>query len=54
MRLVEEEDVDLTEYEDFAYVYTHLGRFLDDIYQAQPIHSVLGCLTPAGSRPPGS
>jgi transposase InsO family protein len=46
MRTIKEEEVDLTEYEDFADAYAHLGRFLDDVDQRKRIHSALGYLTP--------
>src|SRR3954447_875941 len=32
MRTIKEEEVDLTEYRDFADAYDQLGRFLDDVY----------------------
>jgi putative transposase len=47
MRTIKEEEVDLTEYEDFTDAYAHLGQFLDDVYQRKRIHSALGYLTPA-------
>jgi putative transposase len=42
-----EEEVDLSEYRDFADAYGQLGRFLDDVYNRKRIHSSLGYLTPA-------
>jgi putative transposase len=47
MRTIKEEEVDLTEYEDFADAWRHLGRFLDDAYNRKRIHSALGSLTPS-------
>lgn len=47
IRTIKEEEVDLTEYEDFHDAYQQLGRFLDDVYQRKRIHSSLGYLTPA-------
>jgi putative transposase len=47
MRTIEEEEVDLTEYEDFADAWRQLGRFLDDVYNRKRIHSALGYLTPS-------
>ena len=43
----EEEEVDLSEYEDFGDARRGLGRFLDDVYNRTRIHSSLGYLTPA-------
>ncbi len=47
MRTIREEEIDLSEYRDFADAYGQLGRFLNDIYNRKRIHSSLGYLTPA-------
>jgi putative transposase len=47
MRTIKEEEVDLSEYEDFSEAMRGLGRFLDDVYNRKRIHSSLGYLTPA-------
>ena len=46
-RVVEEEEVNLTEYRGYHDAYDHLGRFLDEVYMHKRIHSSLGYLTPA-------
>jgi transposase InsO family protein len=46
MRTIKEE-VDLTEYRDFADARRQLGRFLDAVYNRKRIHSSLGYLTPS-------
>lgn len=46
MRTIKEEEVDLSEYSDFADVYRQIGRFLEDVYNTKRIHSALGYLTP--------
>lgn len=47
MRTIKEEEVDLSEYEDYHDAMQQLGRFLDDVYLHKRIHSSLGYLTPA-------
>src|SRR4051812_17939992 len=47
MRTIKEEEVDLTEYEDFADALRQLGRFLDEVYNRKRIHSSLGYLIPS-------
>ena len=42
-----EEEVQLTEYHDYADARRQLGRFLDRVYNRKRIHSALGYLTPA-------
>lgn len=47
MRTIKEEEVDLSEYQDYADAYRQIGRFLDGVYMHKRIHSSLGYLTPA-------
>jgi putative transposase len=47
MRTIKEEEVDLSEYDDYGDAMRGLGRFLDDVYNRKRIHSSLGYLTPA-------
>ena len=47
IRTIKEEEVDLSEYEDYHDALQQLGRFLDDVYLHKRIHSSLGYLTPA-------
>jgi len=47
MRTIKEEEVQLTEYHDYADARRQLGRFLDRVYNRKRIHSALGYLTPA-------
>ena len=46
IRTVKEEEVDLSEYEDYDDALNQLGHFLDDVYMHKRIHSALGYLTP--------
>ena len=46
MRTIKEEDVDLSECQNFGDAHRQLGRFLDDVYNRKRIHSSLGYLTP--------
>jgi putative transposase len=46
MRTIKEEEVDLSEYRDFADARAQIGRFLDEVYNVKRIHSALGYLTP--------
>jgi transposase InsO family protein len=46
MRTIKEEEVDLSEYHDFADANLQMGRFLEDVYNVKRIHSSLGYLTP--------
>jgi len=46
IRTIKEEEVELSEYRDFAEAYTQIGYFLEEVYQKKRIHSALGYLTP--------
>ena len=46
MRTIKEEEVNLSEYQDFDDARRQIGRFLDDVYNVKRIHSSLGYLTP--------
>ena len=46
MRTIKEEEVDLSEYENYADAMRQIGRFLDEVYMQKRIHSSLGYLTP--------
>ncbi len=47
MRTLKEEEVDLSEYEDYSDAVRQLGSFLDGIYMLKRIHSSLAYLTSA-------
>jgi len=46
VRTIKEEEVDLSEYEDYTDAYQQIGQFLEDVYNHKRIHSALGYLTP--------
>lgn len=47
IRTIKEEEVELSDHEDYADALQQLGRFLDEVYVHKRIHSSLGYLTPA-------
>ncbi len=47
MRTIKEEEVDLSDYRDFADAQMQIGKFIQDVYNHKRIHSSLGYLTPA-------
>ena len=47
MRTIKEEEVDLSDYEDYHDAYRQIGRFLEDVYMRKRVHSSLNYLTPA-------
>jgi len=46
MRTIKEEEVDLSDYDDYHDALTQLGKFLDAVYMHKRVHSSLGYLTP--------
>lgn len=46
MRTIKEEEVDLSDYVDFADAESQIGQFVEDVYNTKRIHSSLGYLTP--------
>jgi putative transposase len=46
MHTIKEEEVELSDYQDFAVAYHQIGRFLEDVYNTKRIHSSLGYLPP--------
>jgi Integrase core domain len=53
MRIIRQVEIDLSEYRDFAELYSQLGRFLDDVYNRKRSHSALGYLTRPSSSSNG-
>src|SRR5262245_25115419 len=50
MRTIHEEEIDLSEYCNFAEAYGQLGRFLDDVYKPEADPLVAGLPDPGGVR----
>jgi putative transposase len=46
IRTIKEEEVNLSDYQDFDDARRQITRFLDDVYNVKRIHSALGYLTP--------
>ncbi len=47
IRTIKEEEVYLSDYQDYYDAYQQIGQFIEDVYQHKRIHSSLGYLTPA-------
>ena len=47
IRTIKEEEVYLTEYQDYEDALAQIGHFIDEVYLTKRIHSSLGYLTPA-------
>lgn len=47
VRTLREEELSLTDYQNFADAYRRIGQFITDVYNRRRIHSSLGYLTPA-------
>lgn len=47
MRTIKEEEVYLSDYQNYHDAYQQIGRFLEEVYTHKRIHSSLGYLTPA-------
>jgi putative transposase len=47
MRTIKEEEVDLSEYRDFAEAQRQIGNFIEDVYNQKRIHSALDYLSPS-------
>jgi putative transposase len=47
MRTIKEEEVDLSDYQDYHHAYQQIGQFLEDVYMRKRVHSSLNYLTPA-------
>ena len=47
MRTIKEEEVDLSDYQDYHDAYRQIRQFLEDVYMRKRVHSSLNYLTPA-------
>jgi putative transposase len=47
MRTIKEEEVDLSDYQDYDDAYRQIEQFLEDVYMRKRVHSSLNYLTPA-------
>ena len=46
IRTIKEEEVDLSDYQDYADAYQQIQQFLEEVYMHKRIYSALGYLTP--------
>ncbi len=46
IRTIKEEEVELSDYDNYADAYARIGHFLEQVYTHKRIHSSLGYLTP--------
>ena len=46
IRTIKEEEVYLSDYQDYPDAYQQIGQFIEAVYQHKRIHSALGYLTP--------
>ena len=47
IRTIKEEEIDLSDYEDYQDAHAQIGHFIEQVYMHKRIHSALGYLTPA-------
>lgn len=47
IRTIKEEEIQLSEYDDFQEAHAQIGHFIEQVYTHKRIHSALGYLTPA-------
>ena len=44
---IKEDEVRLSEYQDFTDAYTQIAHLIEQVYQHKRVHSAIGYLTPA-------